>query len=299
MKPSIIEAAQTGYLLLDGAMGTELLHRGLQIGGCSALWNVERPEDVAAVHQSYVDAGANALVTNTFVANPLRLSEYSAGEQVSEVNARAVEIARKVAGGDRWVLGSMGPCCGKAVGAGTYDHEAIYSGYVEQARPLASAGVDALLIETVTDSNELKEAIRAAREGAPGVPVIASLAMRRYPSHDQFRLIRTGESLGDCVTLLRELKLDAVGINCGADISIYDYTTALAGLRAGLVCPLLAKPNAGHAAACGDEVDCAEPAEMMAEGVWGLVRAGATMIGGCCGTTPEHIRLFREELDKL
>jgi methionine synthase I (cobalamin-dependent) len=218
---------------------------------------------------------------------------------VREVNARGVELARDVAGPDRWVLGNVGPCCGKALGAGTYNHDEVRAAYDEHIRALAEAGVDALLIETITDSSEMKAAVAAAREAAPGVPVITSLCLRRYPAHDQFRLVRTGESLGDCITLLRELQPDAVGVNCGADITIFDYSTVLAGLRAGLSCPLLAKPNAGRAAACGEEVDCAEPPEMMVDAVWGLIRAGASMVGGCCGTTPEHIRLFREELDKL
>jgi 5-methyltetrahydrofolate--homocysteine methyltransferase len=99
--------------------------------------------------------------------------------------------------------------------------------------------------------------------------------------------------------MLRELKVDAAGANCGADVTMSDYCTIIAALRAALPIPLLARPNGGHASACGEEVDCTEPAEMMADGIWGLVRAGASMIGGCCGTTPEHIRLFREELDKL
>jgi 5-methyltetrahydrofolate--homocysteine methyltransferase len=294
---SLIEAANSGYVLMDGAMGTELLRRGLPIGACTASWNVDRPDEVTAVHRAYVESGAQCLCTNTFSANRSRLSEYGLEANLTELNRRGVELARAVAGQSMWVIGSVGPCSGFA--GSTTTPESTRQSYSEQISLLASNGVDALLIETVTDTAELRAAIAAARSEAPTLPILASFCFQKVRGQPGYKLIRSNETLEDICALLPALGIHVAGANCGADVFIEDYVTLIAAMRARFEGPLLVRPNAGHAAACGEQVKCAEPPEVMAEGVWSLVRAGATMIGGCCGTTPEHVNLFRTELDKL
>jgi methionine synthase I (cobalamin-dependent) len=299
MKSTVIDAATTGYVLTDGAMGTELLRRGLPIGASTASWNLENPDAVKAVHEEYLHAGSECITTNSFSANRFRLEEHGLAARAAELNSRAVELARAVAGDRAWVLGSVGPCSGFATPREGLLPNAMQNAYVEQIAALSRAGVDALLFETVTDSAELRAAIEAAREVAPSLPVIVSLCFQRLPGGGGFHLIRTGESLHDACALLEKLNVAAAGCNCGSEVHMEDYATIVAALRAAVKGPILVRPNGGQAPACGAEVTCAEPPELMADGVWGLVRAGATILGGCCGTTPEHIRLFRQELDKL
>ncbi|MGI8907425.1 MAG: homocysteine S-methyltransferase family protein [Candidatus Sumerlaeaceae bacterium] len=299
MRNTLLDAAKLGYVLADGAMGTELLRRGLPIGACTAAWNVEKPDEVAAVHQGYVDAGSDCLVVNTFSANRLRLREFSLEARSTELNQRAVEIARGAAGDGRWLLGSIGPCSGFREPRGSISSEASLEAYTEQISALANAGVDGLLIETITDTAEMRAAVEAAHSITQTLPVLVSFCFQRRPETLDYRLIRSGESLQEVCALLSEIRVDCAGANCGAEVHMEDYAAITAVLRGAFEGPLIMRPNGGQLFACGQEVKCAEPPEIMADGVWGLVRAGASIIGGCCGTTRDHIRLFRQELDKL
>ena len=280
-------------------MGSELLRRGLSIGACPALWNIEKPDDVREVHESYVNAGCDALVTNTFGANRLRLEEHGLSNRAAELNARAVDLARAAAGSSQWVLGSVGPCSGFGTPQEGLPRDAMLQAYSEQVKALSEAGVDALLIETCTDSAELRAAVEATRSTCPATALIVSLCFKKGNGGTGYHLIKSEEPLEVACELLAKLDVDAAGVNCGIDVHADDYTTIAAALRACIAGPILVRPNGGRAAACGLAVQCADPPEMLADAVWGFVRAGASIIGGCCGTTPEHIRLFRAELDRL
>lgn len=304
MRSSLFDVLKTKYLLGDGAMATELYRAGLPVGECPELWNVGHPEKVAAVHRFYVDAGADCLVTNTFGGNRLRLDACDLAAQVEELNREAVRLAREAAGEDRWVLGSVGPASGKDQPPGTLDATTVGDSYREQIAVLAAGGVDAILLETVTDLDEAELALQACSAAAPGVPVIVSLAFRRLPGGGGFDLPRSGEKMDAAAKRLAGWKTAGVGANCGVHLDVHDYGTIIAALRAAVADgAVLARPNAGQPVACGagakNDLECTESPEMMVEGVWGIVRAGANLIGGCCGTTPEHVRLFREELDRL
>lgn len=300
MRRKLLEHLQTGYLLADGGMGTELLHRGLPVGASTAAWNLQQPDHVSAVHRAFVDAGADCLLTNTFTASRLHLEEQGLQASLEEINRTALELARAVAGEERYVLGSIGPCSTKSSPGEGLDSQQAADIYSEQVTALAAGdALDALLIETVTDSRELRAAVQAARQGAPGLPLFVSLCLRKLSAGQGIQLMRSGESLDDAIQILAELQLDGVGVNCGDRMEPSDYNTAAAALRARFEGPVLVRPNAGTPTACGADVSCTESPEMVADALWGWVRAGANLVGGCCGITPEHIRLMREELDKL
>lgn len=290
----------TRYLLADGAMGTELYKRGLPIGGCAEAWNTDLPQEVLQVHRAYAEAGADCLTSNTFGANRYRLEERGTSPgRVSEINRAGVALAREAAGDSKWVLGSLGPCAGKTIKPGVLSTDDLYEAYFEQITTLAEARVDALLLETQTDLTETRAAAAAWQKAAPDVPLFITLSFMRLPHSSQMQLPRSGETAERAIDELVTLKLSGIGVNCGTDLDAQDYASLTAAVRARTDAPVVAQPNAGQSVACGQGFECTHTPEELAEGVWGLVRAGANLIGGCCGTSPAHIRLFRQELDQL
>lgn len=283
---TILEALQTGPLRADGAMGTQLQAAGLEPGACGELWNLERADQVESIHRRYRDAGAQLITTNTFGANRILLAQHEVQDKVADINAAAVALARRAAGPDGWVLGDIGPFGGLLAPLGDHDPDAIYAAFVEQAAALHRAGADAIIIETMTAIEEAVLAIRAARSaGAP--VVIASMAFDRTRVGARTMM---GETPEQAAGAMLDAGAAIIGANCGSSLAISDYVDILTRMRAvapGV--PLLAQPNAGQPRWLDDRIVYPASPAQFAEGLCDLLNAGARIVGGCCGTTPEHI----------
>lgn len=288
----LTDLLRRGVVVFDGAMGTQLQARGLPPGGCPELWNLERPDVVRAIHADYVAAGAQILETNTFGAVPLRLGHYGLEDRVRDINVAAVRLAREAAAGRALVAASVGPLGQLLEPLGPYPWDEAYAQYAAQARALAEAGPDLVIIETIGDLNEMRAAMLACRDHLPGVPVIAQMTMD--PTGRAF----TGTDPETAVVVLESLGAAVVGLNCsvGPD-TLVDLVARMA--RVARV-PVSAQPNAGLPVLepDGRTVFPMGPEDFAAYGPR-LVEAGASIVGGCCGTTPEHIRLLAGAVNGL
>jgi 5-methyltetrahydrofolate--homocysteine methyltransferase len=268
-------------LLMDGAMGTELQRAGMRAGECYELWNVTHPERVRAIHQAYVAAGAEVLLTNTFQANADALRRHGLDDRVEEINGAAVELARAAAGPGRFVLASVGP-------------ETVSS---RQMAALVRAGADALVLETFSTREALARARRVRESGLlpPDVPLLLSLTYERSRSAG-LPCTRDGQDAEVLAEGAREAGVDALGVNCGRDMDPESVLEVLRRYRRATDLPLFARPNAGTPTKdqqAGERLVYPHTPEGMAARLPDLLAAGAGMVGGCCGTTPEHIAAFR------
>jgi 5-methyltetrahydrofolate--homocysteine methyltransferase len=275
-------------LLMDGAMGTELQRAGMPEGACYELWNLTYPERVRAIHHAYVRAGAQCILTHTFQANPVALKRHHlAVESLPELTRAALANARDAAGPDRFVLGDIGP-----MGQGDSQGDYPFLLYREVVRCFAEA--DAILLETGSQWDVLAAAARTPEVLDEPLPVLVSLTYRREASG----ALRTldGHSPEDFARAARSHGVAALGVNCGRDIGLDEVVAILGGYRRETDLPLFARPNAGTPHRVGGAwVYPLRPAQM-AERLPELLAAGATMVGGCCGTTPEHIAALRAAL---
>jgi methionine synthase I (cobalamin-dependent) len=286
--PLIEELMAEGPVLLDGAWGTELQSRGLEAGEMPDFWNLQHPDRVESVARAYVEAGSRVILTNTFRANRIALERHPEVDRVAEVNRRGVEISRRAAEGRARVFASMGPS-GRLLMTGEIDEAALQSAFAEQARALAAAGADAIVVETMSDLAEARLAIDAAR--STGVPVVACMAFDSGKKRDRTMM---GVSAPQAARELTEAGADVVGANCGTGIE--DYISICGNLAAATERPLWIKPNAGLPELEGSEVVYRTTPEAFARDVSKLVEAGARFVGGCCGTNPEFIAAVRQEL---
>ena len=276
-------------LFLDGGMGTQLQAKGLQPGEVPELWNLTRPDDVRAVHEAYFAAGADVVYANTFGANP---AKYHGDAPLADVIAAGIGIAREATDkvdGHRFVALDVGPTGRLLKPAGDFAFDAAYDAFAEQVQIGAKAGADLIVIETMGDTYELKAAVLAAKENA-SLPILATVALG-----DDGKLL-TGGSV-ECVSALLEgLRVDALGFNCGfGPDKMLPYVKRLA---AATTLPIAVKPNAGLPQVVeGRTVFTVGPAEF-AQDVAALVEAGATIVGGCCGTTPAHIAAVHEKVSR-
>ncbi len=280
------EAIGNGPMVTDGAWGTELQRRGLAIGACPDLWNLERPEAVADVARAYVAAGSGVVLTNTFRANRIALSR-----DPREINRAGVAISRQAAAGRAYVFASIGPT-GKMLAAGEIGEEEISAAFAEQAEALAEAGADALLIETMSDVEEAVLALAAARR--TGLPVIVSFTFDTGRNKDR---TMTGATPEQAARRMTEAGASGVGANCG--VGIAEYVPICQRLRAATSLPLWIKPNAGLPEIEDGRAVYRTTPEEFARWMPALAEAGANFIGGCCGTGPEFIRASAEALEKV
>jgi 5-methyltetrahydrofolate--homocysteine methyltransferase len=269
-------------IVADGAMGTMLQAAGLPAGTPPEGWLLENPAPTRDVHRAYIEAGADMILTCTFGGTRTRLERGGLAERVAEVNRRAVEIAREVAGGRAYVAGDIGPLGKLLAPLGKITFEQAVEVFTEQAAALAEAGVDVLYIETMSDLNEARAAIEGARLAGPGVPIFATFSFdHRGRTHMGVRPEQATE------TLMR-LELDAFGANCGATLEMTEGAVAKMH-EAAPQAPLIAKPNAGTPHLVGQEVVYDATPEDMAEYARRFVALGARVVGGCCGSGPAHI----------
>ena len=274
----------------DGAMGTSLQVRGLDDGGAPELWNVEKPEVVAAILEEYVAAGAQLLTTNTFGGSRPRLQMHGLEDRVYELNKAAAELARSVADTTTgvYVMGDLGPSGDLMEPMGIMTHDSAKELFAEQIKGLVDGGVDAILIETMSDLGEVGAAIAAAQEVAPDLPILATL------SFDTNLHTMMGVSPSAAVVALSELGAHVVGANCGRGFeemkAIADQMVAARPEGA----LLLMQTNAGLPELVGGEFVYNGTPEAMAELVRGLHESGVDIIGACCGSTDAHVRAVRE-----
>ncbi len=289
-------ALRSGTVICDGAMGTELQRRGLGRGETPDSWNVTHPDRVKSVHQAYIQAGSQAILTNTFGANAMR-SAKDGQYTVQQLNKAAVEVARDCAGQDVLVFGDMGPTGleDQLPPYGTEPEETFYNTFREQAIALAEAGVDAILIETMSSLAEAILAVRAAKENTD-LPVMCTMSFARPPASrpDDLRTL-WGDALTDIVDKLTQAGAEVLGSNCG-DL-VEEMPQLARKMRELTDLPLLFEVNAGRPSV--DEnyrsIYSLEP-QGLADIISELVVAGANIVGGCCGTTPEHIAAIRKRL---
>jgi 5-methyltetrahydrofolate--homocysteine methyltransferase len=277
------------FILLDGAMGTQLDEHGLMSRGSS---NLDAPQAVLEIHRAYVKCGCDALTTNTLTANQLYIETHNVGVSVADVNRAGVEMARQAAGGDRCVLGDIGPTGQLMEPYGTFRASDFYRSFSQQASVLADAGVDAFLIETMFDLREALCALGACKEIST-LPVIVSMAFQTDANGGRTMM---GDAAGACAAQLTDAGADAVGANCG-DLDPDQTANVVAILRAATHLPILAQPNAGRPRLVGDKAVFEMGPEPFARGIRRCIEAGAQIVGGCCGTTPDHIRAVRRQID--
>ena len=291
----LLEALGSRILLGDGAMGTQLQQAGLEPGACGEAWNLDAPERILAIQEAYVAAGSDCLITNTFGASRIMLERHDETRVVA-INRAAVELARRAFGGrPGFVLGDIGPFGGLMEPYGDVSAERVREAFREQAGALVEAGADAIVVETQTALEELGLAIEAAR-GAGAAVVIGSLAYDEMQSGDDYKTMM-GIGPEDAVAFLVERGADVVAFNCGTGIDMPQGARIAQRYRAACDLPVMAQPNAGLPVLEGMQVVYKETPEQMVAGLPALIAAGVNLVGGCCGSTPEHIRLFREHLD--
>ncbi|HXG91107.1 MAG TPA: homocysteine S-methyltransferase family protein [Blastocatellia bacterium] len=291
-KSELLEAIAGKIIIADGAIGTELQRAGLEPTACCESWNLDYPERVAAIHRAYIEAGARLITTNSFRANRLALAQFGLESRVEEINQSAVRIARDAAGNRAWVMGSIGPLGGLLKPLGEISIEDAFGVFIEQAHALVASGVDAIIIETMTGAQELKIAARAAREAGAAI-VIASMAFDK--DHHGYKTM-LGVSVEQAIQAMAEANADVVGTNCGANIAMSDYVEIVRRMRFYTDKPIIAEPNAGQPDIVEGKIVYKQTPESMEAVIEELIGAGANVIGGCCGTTPEHIRMFGENL---
>lgn len=272
-------------LICDGAMGTELYARGLAPGENPELWNVSHPERVLDIHRSYLAAGARVVLTNTFGASRFKLEKYGLESRVTELNRAAARVARQACRAGDFVLGDVGPTGELMLPLGTHDRREFVEVFAEQVRALADGGVDGIIIETMTALEEMEAAVEAVRRVAK-LPVLCSMQFRRDADGKSLHTMM-GVDAPCMAERLQALGADGIGTNCAAPDEIADVLRIL--LEHSDV-PLVAEPNAGVPELVGGKTVFKLGPQEFAEAVAPLARAGVRLLGGCCGTTPAHIR---------
>lgn len=272
----------------DGAWGTELDKLGCPPGYCREEWNVSKPELVEKVAASYVAAGAQIILTNTFQGNRFALERHGHGDKVEAFNKAGAQISKRAAGRKARVFGSIGPS-GKMVLTGEVDEAALFEAFQEQATALAAGGADGLVIETMSELVEGVAAVKAAK--STGLLVVGCMTYDSGPDKTNTMMGVTPEQAVEAYT---EAGADMVGCNCG--VGIENYVKVTARMRAVTDKPIWVKANAGLPEIDGSKVVYSMTPEEFAEKVQELITAGANVVGGCCGTSPEFIRAIRASL---
>jgi homocysteine S-methyltransferase len=293
--PSFADIFASRPVLADGAMGTVLYARGVTINRCYDELNLTDPSLILAVHEEYLQAGAEILETNTFGANRFRLGRHGLAGKVAEINAAGVRIARQAVehlkdkqAGEAWVAGALGPLGVRLEPLGKTGLDEAREAFAEQIRALAEAGVDFLVIETMPALNEAHEALKAAQETAPELPVLVMVTV------DDENNCLDGASPAQAAALLTEWGANAIGVNCSTGPAT--VLTAIEAMRPATTLPLAAMPNAGMPRAIeGRNIYLCSP-EYMASFARKAIAAGVQFVGGCCGTTPNHIRAMRSAM---
>jgi len=294
MKRILAELLKGRVLVSDGAWGTYLQQKGLKPGECPEEWNISRAGDVLAIAQSYFEAGADMVETNSFGGSSFKLAKYGFGDKVFEFNKAAAEISRKAAGPDRFVLGSVGPT-GKLLMMEEVTEEELYDAFKEQSMALETGGVDAIMIETMTDLEEARIAIQASKENC-SCEVFCTMTFDKIIGGGYRSMM--GISPSEMAETLIAAGADLIGTNCGNGME--EMIGIVNEIRlVNSTIPLLVHANAGRPRFTDGVTSFPESPVEMASWVREIIVAGANIVGGCCGTTPEHIRKIRNIVNSL
>lgn len=293
MASSILDLIKERTVLLDGGMGTELIRYGLSQGECSESWNTEKPEIVKKIHTSYFDSGSDAVLTNSFGGNRVKLDSHGLGDHCRELNLAAARIAVEVKPEGKYVGGSMGPSGKFLKPHGEFTEEEFETAYGIQANALAEGGVDFLLIETQYDLKEALCALRAACSSS-SVPVFTTMTFNRNP-RGFFTIM--GDSVSQCFKELEENGAQVLGANC--TLNSADMADLAKIMREATPLPLITQANAGQPEVTGQgELVYSQDVEDYVRYIPRMIESGINIIGGCCGTNPDYIRRMAEVMRK-
>ncbi len=276
--------------MLDGAMGTQLAEAGLEMGGQN---NLTHPEAVLAVHRRYAGCGVDLLITNTLTMNRVYIETHKLGVDVREVNLAGARLAREAARDGQYVLGDISSTGKILAPLGELPEETARAAFREQAAVLAEGGVDGFIIETMFSLQEALCAVQACQEAA-ALPVFVSMA---FITAEKGGRTIMGDTAAACARALTEAGASVVGVNCG-EIDPFQTAAIVAKMREACPLPVLAQPNAGKPRLAGEKTVFDMSPEDFAAGIERCVAAGARLVGGCCGTSPAHIRAAARVLAK-
>ncbi|MGC2297973.1 MAG: homocysteine S-methyltransferase family protein [Acidobacteriaceae bacterium] len=298
MKKLLHDAIRERPLLCDGAMGTQLMIAGLEQGNCGEAWNLSHPERVLAIQRRYAEAGSDCILTNTFGGSRIMLTRHSEGDHVSAINRAGVQITRQAFGNrDGYVIGDIGPFGGLLEPFGDFTEAQVRSAFEEQAAALVEGGADAIIIETQTSLEELLIGIQAAQ--AAGAPcIIGSMAYDVTLDGSTFRTMM-GVEPEKAAEFMELHGTHIVALNCGTRMDMRRALTAVERYKSATSLPVMVQPNAGQPRLVNMKVVYDETPEQMVQGLMPLLEAGANIVGACCGSTPEHIRAFRNVMDEF
>ena len=293
----LIERIKRGVFLLDGAMGTQLIARGVDVGTCNDYLSISSPGIVSDVHRAYLQAGSDAVITNTFGANEYTLARHGLADEVVRINKAGAQIARQATTEQKYVLGDIGPSGDFLEPLGTLKADELRDAFARQAEALLAGGVDGLLIETMTALDEVTIAIEAARSVGAGLPVLASMSFDK--AGESFKTMM-GVGVEAAAEKLVSLGVEAIGFNCGT-ASLDEYVELAENLVSAVRDSsddmiVFAEPNAGKPQLVADEAIYKVSPDEFAAAAERIHSAGVSMIGGCCGTSPAHIEAVAKRI---
>jgi 5-methyltetrahydrofolate--homocysteine methyltransferase len=286
-----------GLFLLDGAMGTQLIAQGIEPGKCNELINLESPGIVLRIHNAYLEAGSDAIITNTFGGNGFTLTRHGLVNRLADINSSAVNVAKKAAGGTKYVLGDIGPSGDFLEPVGHLKPDQLVTAFGNQAKALVAGGIDGFIIETMSAIDEAILALKAAKSAGGDLPILASMAFDKRGN--SFRTMM-GIDVKHAVSALIAAGADAVGFNCGtATLDDYvelakKYVAEVKATQKNVL--IFAEPNAGMPLVTDGKAEYKVTPDEFASAGKKIYDAGITIIGGCCGTGPEHIKALSEKL---
>jgi len=278
-------------LVLDGAWGTEMIKRGLKPGECPELWNLNRPDDVRVIARAYKEAGADIILTNTFGGSRFKLKRSGISSNIKQINKKGVQLSREVCG-DSLVFASIGPTGEFLKPLGMVSKEEMVLCFSEQVEAFVEGGADGVIIETMIDLNETNCALKAVKENS-NLPVAVSMT---FDKGERGYATVMGITPEKAAKELEKAGADIVGSNCGSGTKNLIEIARI--IRSVTTLPLWIKPNAGVPQLVKGKTVYPETPEEMAKFTPDLIKIGVNMIGGCCGTTPEHIRLIAKEVQR-
>jgi len=297
MRTDLRERLKQGVFFLDGAMGTQLMARGVQPGVCNDAICIESPEIVLDIHRAYFEAGSDAVITNTFGANRFTLTRHGQAEKAYEISRGGAEVARKAAGEDRYVLGDIGPTGDFLQPLGTLKADELKEAFADQAKGLRDGGVDGFIVETMTALDEIEVAIEAVQSLNAGLPILASMSFDKTAT--DYRTMM-GVDVTSAVTKMVSLGVDAVGFNCGT--AAMDEYLGLAQAYVDTVGAtgkdvlIFAEPNAGKPELVDGQATYKVTPDEYAAAVKEIHALGVHILGGCCGTAPAYIEALAKTL---
>ena len=289
MRKSFLEVIKENKTLVsDGAWGTFLQAEGLRSGECPEEWNISHPDIVKNIAKSYIEAGSDMVETNTFGGSRHKLNMFGLGERTYELNKAGAALSREAAGDDKWVIGSIGPS-GAILMMEEGSEDELYQDFLEQVKGLADGGIDAFCIETFSALDEAELAIKAAK--TTGLPIMCT-----FTFENGFTMM--GVTPEVYAEKMLELDVDVLGTNCGNGLDgMVDYVTAIKHVAPDR--PIIIHANAGLPVIKGSETLYPETPEHMSSFVPAILKAGACIVGGCCGTTPEHIKSIKNIVSEI